>query len=95
MQWEHLAMELQNKIRWAISTSYAENGGIALPFREAVNLARAASGELVTILKQREDAVGILDIRSAVNGQPESQKNGNGSSPGSSGFDPAAWARGH
>lgn len=90
-------MELQNKIRWAISTSYAENGGGNLPYREAVNLAREASGELIGILKQWEEATGIPGVNDALQGAGRrngSPRSGSGSSQASNGFDPARWARG-
>jgi len=105
MEWDNFVMELQNKIRWAISTTYGNNGGTNLPFREAVNFAKEVSGELTRTLKEREEGTGIPEARRSTRRATPSRsshRNGNGSSRDGRNPDPisrmgplALWSRGN
>jgi len=67
MEWEQIAMELQNKVRWAISTT-CEGNGLSIPYREAVQMARVAAGDLLQQLKQGPGEQELRDVRDAIKG---------------------------
>lgn len=53
MPWEEIYAELQNKIRWAISST-CSNAGYNLAFSEAKAMSSLASGDVLAALKAKQ-----------------------------------------
>jgi len=77
MDWDNIYRELTNKIRWAISTTVNDNGLTSMGFREAMELAKLASGDTLPVLKERERSVDTLsDMPRKIRRAMEASANG-------------------